>query len=192
MRPGDTSKQELGNEPDTERSASNEEVVSTEDGMYALSKARHTAEVSKQIAKLRKKGLRHRAKASGYLVKAKKSDEKAATLLHKANKLRQESSVILEKAKTKGKGAVEFQKKLDTTNTASQGSDTEMQMSKLEHEEAKLTRQANQMQARAASMAERASKMKRKSVDFMQKQRAHEIESAQYLKRAEELDKTKS
>ncbi len=192
MMPGDTSKQELRNEPDPEGQATNEEVVSTEDGMYALSKARHTAEVSKQIAKLRKKGLRHRAKASGYLVKAKKSDEKAATLLHKANKLRQESASILEKAKTKGKGAVEFQKKLDSTNAASQGSDTEMQMSKLEHEEAKLTRQANQMQARAASMAERASKMKRKSVDFMQKQRAHEIESACGVKMAEQLDRMKS
>lgn len=192
MMPGDTSKQELGKEPETASPVTDEEVVSTEDGMYALSKARHTAEVTKQIAKLRRKGLRHRAKASGYLVKAKKSDEKAATLLHKANKLRQESTALLDKAKTKGKSAVEFQKKLDTTNNTTQGSDTEMQMSKLEHEEAKLTRQANQMQARAASMAERASKMKRKSVDFMQKQRAHEIESAQYLKRAEELDRTKS
>lgn len=166
-----------------------DDAIPADDGMLALSRARHTADERKIIARLRKQGMRHRAKASGYLVKAKRIDEKAATLMHKANQLKQESLAILDQAKNKGKAATEFQKKLDVSGSNSQGSDAEMQMSRLEHEEARLTRQSNQLQARAAAMTERASRMKRRSVDFMQKQRSHEIESAQYLKRAEEMDK---
>lgn len=193
MMSGDISKKEAKTDQAKERvpavAPAVTEPKAPDEDMYALSKARHNADVTKQIAKLRKQGLRHRAKASGYLVKAKKSEERAATLLHKANQMKQESNAILEQAKNKGKSAVDYQKKLDTSNPDAQGSDAEMQMSRLEHEEARLTRQANQMQARAAAMTERATRIKRRSVDFMQKQRSHEIESAQYLKRAEEMDK---
>lgn len=163
-----------------------------EEGMEELSRVKHNAEVRKQIEKLRTRGLRHRAKASGYLVKAKKAEAKAASLMHKANRMKQESAAILEKAREKAKAAVEYQKRIDASAPMTQNSDAEMQMSRLEHDEARLTRQANQLEVRAAGTSERASKMKRRSVEFMQKQRTHEVESGQYLKKAEDLDKLKA
>lgn len=192
MMSGDTSKQGSRGEPLSSGDSPADESKSTVDSTDALSRAKHNADVGRQTAKLRKLGMRHRAKASTFLVKVKKSEEKAATLLHKANQLKQESMVILDQAKNKGKSASELRKKLDTVDTDSQGSDAGVQMSRLEHEEAVLTRQANQMQARAAALNDKATSVKRRSIYYMQRQRSHEVESEHYLKRAEDLERRSS
>ena len=174
------------------------EYTDQDNNIYDMARAKHNADIHRQVAKLRSKGMRHRNKASKFLLKSKKAEKRAAAMLHKANQLRQEATAIQEQAKTKGKSAADLRNSPAGSNSqsaagsVSNADDRDMKITRLEHEEAKLQKQANNYLAKAASLTEKATRLKQKSIAYLQKQRTHEVNSAHYMKRAEDLDKSKS
>ncbi len=167
------------------------DVSQEDDSAFAVTKAKHEADMHRQIAKLRNKGMKHRNRASKFLLKARKADSRAAVMLHKANQLKQEGGAIMEQAKTKAKAAEELKNGLSTSQQNGKKVDSDIQRARLDHEEAKLEKQGNNYLAKAASLTEKATKLKQKSVTYLQKQRRHEMDSAHYLKRAEDIDRSK-
>ncbi len=168
------------------------QVNPEDDSAYAVSKAKHEADMHRQIAKLRNKGMKHRNRASRFLLKARKADSRAAVMLHKANQLKQEAAAIMEQAKAKAKAALDLKNNYSSGQQNGKGVDSEVQRTRLDHEEAKLEKQGNNYLAKAASLTEKATRLKQKSIVYLQKQRQHEIDSAHYLKRAEDIGGSKN
>jgi len=158
----------------------------------SLSEQRANIEIQKSVAKLRRKGMKHRAVASSYLLKSKRADEKAAQLLRKANEMRKEADALTEDARKKETRATEMQKENEAGKegqNSSDAADYQVRYSKLEHERAKLARKASQLHAKAARLTEKATKLKRRSVDYLERQRKEEAHSAKFLNRADEMEK---
>ncbi len=168
------------------------DVSPEDDSAYAVSKAKHEADMHRQIAKLKNKGMKHRNKASRYLLKARKADSRAAVMLHKANQLKQEAAAIMDQAKAKAKAAQDLKNNFSSGQLNGKMVDSEVQRTRLDHEEAKLEKQGNNYLAKAASLTEKATKLKQKSVVYLQKQRQHEIDSSHYLKRADDIERSKN
>jgi ribonuclease D len=174
------------------------EYSEQDSNIYDMARAKHNADIHRQVAKLRSKGMRHRNRASKFLLKSKKAEKRAAAMLHKATQLRQEATAIQEQAKTKGKAAADIRNSpagsngQATTKPMSKSDDREMKITRLEHEEAKLQKQANSYLSKAASLTEKATRLKQKSIVYLQKQRTHEVNSAHYMKRAEDLERSQN
>ncbi|MBX8631393.1 MAG: hypothetical protein KIY12_00570 [Thermoplasmata archaeon] len=163
-----------------------------DEAIYAMAQAKHDADIHRQIAKLRSKGMKHRNKASKFLLKSKKAEKRAAVMLQKANQLRNEAAAILEQAKTKGRAAADMKNGTQPQpNGQNNNDDREIRIARLEHDEARLQKQANSYLAKAASLTEKATRLKQKSISYLQKQRSHEVDSSHYMKRAEDIERSR-